>query len=229
MHISQYGKKDSNRHERAWLGPVCIFVATALFVAPGIIIDGDQERGKRAQKRAALENESKIAARATIFTDYVFDDVKTYVLHNMPSQKEINSMARFHDIKSGKKSIDWMVQDSTKYANAIVRDAPFVVGNIHCHYSEGNKWEPVYRVQHLDDVDSKTLCTTAMSVVNKSEKYLDGSVFGRAPDAWREIKEENPSYKMKINIKHLKEISKNLAYERALQAQAIKNTKSRGK
>ncbi|MBR2286194.1 MAG: hypothetical protein IJ866_01925 [Alphaproteobacteria bacterium] len=232
MHVSKY--PSTNRQERVWTSPLMvglvITVVVGLLSAPAVVRSVDQKRGQRAQKRAQLENEPKIAARATIFTDYVFDDVKTYVLRNMPSQQEINSISRYHDVKSGKKSIDWLVQDSTKYANAIVRDAPFVVGNIHCHYSYGNEYIPLYPVQQLDDVDSKTLCATAMNFVNKSEKYLDGtSAFVRGPDAWREIKQENPAYKMKINIKHLKDISKQLAYERALQAQAIKNTKSCGK
>ena len=229
MRVSRYPRKDSTMHKGAWLGAVFFILLLGLVVTPVAIKEVDQNRGKRAQKRAAMENEPKIAERAAIFTDYVFDDVKTYALQNMPSQREINSLSRFHDIGAGKANIDWLVQDSTKYANAIVRDVPFVVSNILCHYSDGNKYEPLYPVQHLDDVDSKTLCAVAMDFVNKSPKDLGTVARVKGLDVWHEIKRENPAYKMKINIKHLKEISKSLAYERALQAQAIKNAKNRGK
>ena len=211
-----------------------------------------------SEKKAQRKLEQRNAERGQAFANYVFDDVKTYVLQNMPTQREINSELRYYDPKYQDNHIQYLVQDSTKYADAIVRDAPIVIagldGTAIYEYREPGtnklvKYTPEksFRTALKKHGDTYTSFESAMNNIQSQQALITGPEYRLEP--WPEeegglrrgyqhiptgrtiVKGSNTSeaYKMKINIEHLRDISKSLAYARAVKAQAVKNSKVRGK
>jgi len=205
---------------------------------------------QRAEERALRKLEKRNELRGEKFANYVFSDVNTYVLQNKPNQSEINSVASSRDLKSQEQRIQNLAQDSAKYADAIRRDAPVVISyldNTRVYEYMGAKTGK----RTLDETARETLKKygrTGMSFKAALQYVQQESKMATSPEY---IKDKKPVYvtndgenismgygriqvgdtgeafTMKVNINHLKDVSKELAFNRAVKAQIIKNTKMR--
>ena len=251
MFVTKYTQEDIQKRKDAKL--LAIVIAALL-----VMLGGAELHKNVSEKKAQRKLEQRNAARGQDFANYVFDDVKTYVLQNMPSQRKINAEAAHYDPDYQDSHIQHLVQDSTKYADAIVRDAPVVISGldgtrIYEYTMPGDKKPTVetlsksFRTTLRENGDTYTSFDKAMEHIQSQQALITGPEYRLEP--WSEeegglrrgyehvptgktiVKGSNTSesYKMKINIGHLKEICKELAYARAVKAQAVRNAKSRGK
>ena len=246
MHVSKYSQKDLKQQQADKAAIIALAVLLGVFL--GVALYAEHE-----ENRAMRKLEQRNAARGQDFADYVFDDVKTYVLQNQPSQREIARAARGYNPEFQDKRINGLVQDSTKYANAIVRDAPAIIakldGTYINEYTQPGQKKPIkytddksFRLTLRENGNTYTSFDKAMRYVQNQQTLITGPEYRleispeedgglrrgyeQVPTGRTIVKHYNtsPAYKMKVNIKHLREISKALAYARAVKAQAITNT-----
>lgn len=212
---------------------------------------------KRAEKKALQKLEQRNAARGQDFANYVFDDVKTYVLEHQPSQKEIDFEVARYDSQLQEEVITTLAKDSATYARAILRDAPVVIsyldGTIVFVSPVTKEDKPVkttmdnsFKATLNKNGKTNTPFEKAMEYIQSQKALItmpeykyepvfasDSSVlyYDKVPTGKMVVQGSNPSeaYKMKVNIEHLRNISTILARERAVRAQAVRNVNIRGK
>ena len=113
-------KRDAKDNRVLWL---CGLTIAALF-AYGIIDNHNQKEAEKAEKE-------RIEARTKAFAQYIIDDASTSATNDVRKKKfaRVRNVARAQQAYNSdilKEMIQNLQADSTKYANAIVRDAPMI-------------------------------------------------------------------------------------------------------
>ena len=241
---------EMTQQQRNKLGALIIVIGLGLLV-------GVCAQQRHVEKRAMRKLEQRNAARGRDFANYIFDDVKTYVLQNAPTEQEINDRAAYYNADLYKDMITSLVKDSTKYANAIVRDAPEIMAYLDktIIFNETvpgkNKTikkplEKTFKETLKKNGNNKTSFEEAMKYVQGQQPLVMGPeyrldpVYGEdstgdsvilyydhIPTGKTIVKGSNTSaaYKTKVNIRHLKNFSKELARARAVMARVKQSEK----
>ncbi len=201
------------------------FFVFLLFAASfgGLIWLAKAEKKAREQERVKqqIENaeKAKQAQRAHDFADYIIEDVRAYAT---PSKHSIREWCETYkdapNYWDGR--IQDLVSDSTKYANAIYRDAWCIKKlNPNISFEAALKWideqssvviGPKYEAEYNMGVSHGEEVIKSVSYVPSGETEVKGS-------------NQSAEYKMKVNKRHLKEISLKLAQLRAGRNLAQKN------
>lgn len=177
----------------------------------GNIAYNTQER--KARKAAQEQEILRKKQRGDDFANYIINDTRKWVVKNQDEDKIMQYIAEYQaDPDKYNAKIDSLIQDSTKYANAIFRDAGII--------------------NFLDTLPNYASFREAMAYVNSQtteHKYVEKkSTVQVEPDgqggvvAWSEfvpgdtIVEYNrtPARILKINKRHLRNISLELAMRR---------------
>lgn len=212
----------SFKHDRGARKVVLGLAAFAvLLIGCGTYFSKREAKREAQQKEIEDAKKAKEAQRAHEFADYVIADVREYAFGNKTKQAVREAVAIYeYDPKFWNGYIQELVADSTKYANAIVRDS-WVINKLSptISFHGALKWVddqsalvvgPKYRAEY------NMGCSHGEEVI-ASVDYV--------PTGETEVKGSNKSaeYKMKVNRRHLKEISTKLAIYKAAQNQAHKN------
>ena len=230
-------------------------VFMALIIFGGVFGIGNHY--KRAEKKAMQKLEQRNAARGQDFANYIFDEVKTYVLENQPAQSEIDFEVAHYNPEIQADVITTLAKDSAIYARAILRDAPVVISYLDgtlVFESESKKDKKPVKTT-MDNSFKTTLNKHGKTNTSfdKALEYVMGqkslvmmpeykheAVYGkdssvlyydRVPTGQMIVQGSNDSeaYKMKVNIAHLKDICTVLKRERTVQVQAVRNANIREK
>ncbi|MBO4582511.1 MAG: hypothetical protein J5714_00440 [Alphaproteobacteria bacterium] len=210
--------KDARNNFLTWFFLVVAFSGAFVWLLKA---DKEAKEQEETQKKLEQVEKARQAQRAHDFADYIIKDTRDYVVQNT-SKRSVREAAENYNFDSSfwDSYIQDLVKDSTKYANEIYRDAwcinnlsPNVSFETGIKYIDGQealvvgpKYEAEYNmgVSHGEEVI-------------KSVEYV--------PTGKTEVKGSNKSaaYKMKVNKRHLKEISLDLARLRAGRNLARKN------
>ena len=188
-------------------------VVMAIFIAA---LCGTVIHNRNKKREEMLEKEkARREMRGNMFGQYVIQDTRNWVLQNMDEDK-VNAAAEAYRTDSAgfNSEMGKLTQDSTKYAKAIFRDAGLING-----LDDVNKKEVSFQdaMDYIDSQKSTITYTKKKSIVCVEHDGQGGFV------AWNEfvpgdtVVEYNrsPARIMKINKRHLRNISLDLATRRA--------------
>lgn len=182
-------------------------------------VDKKAKEQEEAQKKLEQVEKERQAKRAHDFADYIIEDVRAYAI---PSKRSIREWCENYKFDPGywDGRIQDLVSDSTKYANAIYRDA-WCIQKLHPNISfeSALKW--------IDEQSSVVIGPKYEAEYNMGVSHGEEVIksVSYVPSGKTEVKGSNHSaeYKMKVNKRHLKEISLKLAQLRAGRNLAQKN------
>ena len=193
-----------------------IFYATlvSLFIAGGVWLSNNI----KSEEKQKQEDWKKQEVRAQEFTKFLIQDVNDWV-KSSDFKKDISYAVDEYkkDPKKYDKYIQELMQDSAKYADALLRDAHFVINSNEmktASFAEAKKYiESQQSVVEVDEI--KTVAQQRMGV-SHGEEVVAGIDYYEEPTG-RKIKVTNksPARTMKINKSHLKDKTKILAILRA--------------
>jgi len=189
-----------------------IKIALCVVLACGIALGIIDHRYKKQEKQKEIARQEQ---RGKDFANYIIEDTQKWVAENQDvdkitqqAQEYINNPTEYDE------QINKLVQDSTKYANAIFRDAG-VINNLDLVQKRTVPFEEAIEFINAQKPEYP-------SVRKKPELHIEYDGFGEMI-SWVEyvpkdtIVEYNtsPARIMKINKRHLRNISLDLATRRA--------------
>jgi preprotein translocase subunit SecG len=199
----------------------CVFFVVVFGCAFVWLAKADKKAKEKeeAQKKLEQVEKERQAKRAHDFADYIIEDVRAYAI---PSKRSIREWCENYKFDPGywDGRIQDLVSDSTKYANAIYRDA-WCIQKLHPNISfeAALKW--------IDEQSSVVVGPKYEAEYNMGVSHGEEVIksVSYVPSGKTEVKGSNHSaeYKMKVNKRHLKEISLKLAQLRAGRNLAQKN------
>lgn len=188
-------------------------VVMVIFIA---VLCGTVIHNRNKKRDEMLEKEqARREMRGNMFGQYVIQDTRNWVLQNMDEANINATAAEYHkDSADFNSEMGRLSQDSTKYAKAIFRDAGLI------NALDDLKKKEVSFQDAMDYIDSQE--STHTYVKEKSVVYVEHDGQGGFV-AWNEfvpgdtVVEYNrsPARIMKINKRHLRNISLDLATRRA--------------
>lgn len=207
MAENQENNKGVHKYAKVMTIVMLIFIAALC----GTVIHNRNKKREEMREKEQARREM----RGNMFGQYVIQDTRNWVLQNMDEAKINAAAAEYHkDSANFNSEMGRLSQDSTKYANAIFRDAGLI------NALDDVKKKEVSFQDAMDYIDSQK--PTITYAKKKSVVYVEHDGQGGFV-AWNEfvpgdtVVEYNrsPARIMKINKRHLRNISLDLATRRA--------------
>jgi hypothetical protein len=193
-----------------------IFYATlvSLFIAGGVWLSNNI----KSEEKQKQEDWKKQEVRAQEFTKFLIQDVNDWV-KSSDFKKDISYAVDEYkkNPKKYDKYIQELMQDSAKYADALLRDARFVINS-----NEMKTASFVEAKKHIESQQSVVEVNETRKVarqrmgVSHGEEVVAGIDYYEEPTGRKiSVPNKSPARVMKINSGHLKDKTKKLAILRA--------------
>lgn len=203
--------QENNPQVRKYAKVMTVVMVIFIAMLCGTVIHNRNKKREEMREKEQARREM----RGNMFGQYVIQDTRNWVLQNMDEDK-INAAAEAYRTDSAgfNSEMGRLSQDSTKYARAIFRDAGLINA-----LDDVKKKEVSFQdaMDYIDSQESTRTYTKKKSVVYVEHDGQGGFV------AWNEfvpgdtVVEYNrsPARILKINKRHLRNISLDLATHRA--------------
>lgn len=184
-----------------------LFLVT-LIVMIALGVDGQVK--KHHEKERQNQEKAKMELRARQFAEYILEDVEKQVDKKMDKQTILWYVDEYKkNPKKYDERIKDLMTDSTKYADAIVRDADVI------HEYDKRKGKTLAFEEAMKMVESEQALSVGPKMrgefrmgVSHGEEVIAGIDY--EPTGETEVKGANPRRKLKVNKEHLRETSQML-------------------